>query len=91
MVSKDQRTKSILQSAGNGMVAVGTTDLLKEFNVLSGTDKIQDLDEKADFALELSDDILNDDILNDDLNVINDDIDVINDDVEDDYHDDDLD
>jgi hypothetical protein len=93
MVSKDVKTKSLLQSAGNGMVAIGTSDLLKEFGVLSGTDKIDDLDEKADFALELSDDILNDKILNDDVNVVNDDVNVVNgnDDYDDFSQDDDLD
>lgn len=71
MVSKDPRTKQLLASAGNGMVAIGTSDLLTQFGVLSGTDKIDNLDEKADFALELSDDILNDDILNDDVRTVN--------------------
>lgn len=79
MVSKDQKTKAILQSAGNGMVAIGTSDLLTQFGILSGTDKIENLDEKADFALELSDEVLNDEVLNDDIPVVNDDLSVIND------------
>lgn len=43
MVSKDAKTKAMLSSIGNGFLAVGTIDLLKELNVLSGTEDGNDL------------------------------------------------
>lgn len=94
MMFKDAKTKAMMTAAGNGLVAVGTVELLQEMGVVSGYQgAIEKFDEKFDLAVEIpsrsemqkiSDDILNDDVLNDDdLNVINegdDDLNVINDD-----------
>jgi len=39
MISKDAKTKHILQSVGNGVLAVGTIDLLKGMDIISGADE----------------------------------------------------
>lgn len=42
-LAKDQKTKTMLTNIGHGFLAVGTIDILKELNVLSGTEDGNDL------------------------------------------------
>jgi hypothetical protein len=87
MLVKTGKMKNILAGVGSGMIAVGTIDLLKDMDILSGADE----DDMLEISLNGDQDVLSGD---DDLSVINgdvlagdDDINVINgyDDMEDEY------
>ena len=77
MLVKSGSMKNIVSGVGSGMIAVGSVDLLKSFNVLSGTFDIPTINGDI-----LAGDILAEDIPvingDNDLNVINGDEDFIN-------------
>jgi len=83
-------TRKYLAAIGTGMAVEGSLALLAQTGVLADN---PDMDDKNDFALELSEDVLGEDVLGDDrddIPVVNgaDDIPVIN--FADDYDDDDM-
>ena len=83
MISKEGKTKQMLSHFGEGFIAVGTYELLKSFNVISGIGQTEVNDEDLlAVSLEGIEDIefeeldeLSDNVLNGgDLNTINEDI-----------------
>ena len=91
MLSKDGKTKALLNGVGSGMIAVGAVELLKSFGVLSGIGADSDtisvtldgIGEDDDFLGEsvLAESVLAEDLgALDDLSVVNgiDDLNVVN-------------
>lgn len=65
MVAKDANTKKALEGIGHGFLAVGTIDLLKEMNILSGAEETGN---DLFIAMSGTQDIL---AGNEDINIIN--------------------